>query len=82
MALSADPRPSSAGSSADSVVLSPAEASQISSALDQSKAALQASSEQIKAQLTQILQLKICCGALVAIDAGAVDLGLFEALRK
>ena len=65
---------SPAPSSASSVVLSPTEAASVSAALDQSTKALQASSEEIKAQSTQIKRLRIFCGVL----AIAVILDLIE----
>jgi hypothetical protein len=65
-----------------SVVLSPAEAASIRSALEKSEAALQASNKEIETQSRQITMLWISCGVMVGIDLGAVGLGLYEALRK
>ena len=65
-----------------SVVLSPAEAASIRSALEKSEAALQASNKEIEMQSTQIKLLWIFSGVMVGIDLGAVALGLYEALRK
>ena len=65
-----------------SVVLSPAEAASIRSALEKSEAALQASNKEIETQSTQIKLLWIFSGVMVGIDLGAVTLGLYEALRK
>jgi hypothetical protein len=59
-----------ASQSDGSVVLSPAQASSISSALEQAKEALKKSSEEIKKQSRQLTGLWIFSGALLAVDLG------------
>jgi hypothetical protein len=82
LSLSAPVFSSPASPQAGSVVLSPAEAASISSALEKSEAALKASSELIKTQSRQIVTLSIFCGVLAIALAADGGTRLVEAVRR